>query len=49
MKVAVQGCCHGELEALYATLAETQERLKETIDLLVICGDFQVFFLCDER
>jgi lariat debranching enzyme len=35
MKVAIQGCCHGELDVLYETLAN------QSINLLIICGDFQ--------
>lgn len=38
MKVAIEGCCHGELHKIYAALKER----KEQVDLLIICGDFQV-------
>lgn len=34
IKVAVQGCCHGELNSIY-------NRLPPAIDLLIITGDFQ--------
>ena len=34
MKVAVEGCCHGALDAIYASL-------DASVDLLIICGDFQ--------
>lgn len=49
MKIAVEGCAHGELDKIYDTLAyiESQEGIK--VDLLLICGDFQVcimLFLC---
>ena len=42
MKIAVEGCCHGELDKIYDTLAyiESQDGVK--VDLLLICGDFQV-------
>jgi lariat debranching enzyme len=36
MRIAVEGCCHGELSKIYSTL-----KSKEKVDLLVICGDFQ--------
>ena len=41
IRVAVEGCCHGELDAIYASVLETQRRNGITIDLLLICGDFQ--------
>jgi len=42
MKIAVEGCCHGELDKIYETLEyiERQDGIK--VDLLLICGDFQV-------
>ncbi|TPX75082.1 hypothetical protein CcCBS67573_g03647 [Chytriomyces confervae] len=41
VRVAIEGCCHGELDKIYSSLKhiETKERVK--IDLLIICGDFQ--------
>lgn len=41
MKIAVEGCAHGELEKIYECLAVIQEREGITIDLLICCGDFQ--------
>lgn len=39
LRVAVVGCCHGELDAIYAKLSSLHtQRLPE---LLIICGDFQ--------
>ena len=38
--IAVEGCCHGELDNIYASIIA----LRETgvhIELLIICGDFQ--------
>ncbi|KAK6203334.1 uncharacterized protein RJT21DRAFT_113241 [Scheffersomyces amazonensis] len=32
--VAVQGCCHGELNSIYKSL-------NKHVDILIICGDFQ--------
>ena len=40
MRIAVEGCCHGQLHDIYAALAKEPE----PVDLLLICGDFQVSF-----
>nr|XP_032817242.1 lariat debranching enzyme A-like isoform X2 [Petromyzon marinus] len=41
MKVAVAGCCHGQLDKVFATL-EHMERVEDVhVDLLLCCGDFQ--------
>ncbi|KAI9629649.1 hypothetical protein KEM48_012713 [Puccinia striiformis f. sp. tritici PST-130] len=42
--VAIQGCCHGELDNIYQTIeiAKTQAGI-ETPDVLICCGDFQSF------
>jgi len=37
MKVAIEGCLHGELDAVYSALG----RLGGAVDLLLCCGDFQ--------
>jgi len=44
MKVAIEGCCHGELDNIYATIqvAKTQAGI-EAPDVLICCGDFQSF------
>lgn len=34
VKVAVEGCCHGELNAIYSSVPQD-------VELLLICGDFQ--------
>ena len=34
MKMAVEGCCHGELDTIYADLQG------KNVELLLICGDF---------
>uniref|UniRef100_A0A1B6CUA3 Lariat debranching enzyme C-terminal domain-containing protein n=2 Tax=Clastoptera arizonana TaxID=38151 RepID=A0A1B6CUA3_9HEMI len=41
MKIAVEGCAHGELEKIYESVKflEIQEGIK--VDLLICCGDFQ--------
>ncbi|XP_067004697.2 lariat debranching enzyme [Anabrus simplex] len=41
MKVAIEGCAHGELEKIYETLVFIEERERVKIDLLICCGDFQ--------
>ena len=41
MKIAVEGCCHGELDNIYAALLQLQEIDNIKIDLLICCGDFQ--------
>eukprot|EP00547_Thalassionema_nitzschioides_P008835 CAMPEP_0194229114 /NCGR_PEP_ID=MMETSP0156-20130528/43724_1 /TAXON_ID=33649 /ORGANISM="Thalassionema nitzschioides, Strain L26-B" /LENGTH=514 /DNA_ID=CAMNT_0038961653 /DNA_START=109 /DNA_END=1653 /DNA_ORIENTATION=- len=39
--IAIEGCCHGNLDAIYNRLLQHQERTSKNIDLLVCCGDFQ--------
>ncbi|KAJ3672858.1 hypothetical protein LUZ60_006232 [Juncus effusus] len=41
MKIAVEGCMHGELDKVYATLKRLEEVENTKIDLLLCCGDFQ--------
>ncbi|CAA2993950.1 lariat debranching enzyme [Olea europaea subsp. europaea] len=41
MKIAVEGCMHGDLDNVYATLLHLQEVENMKIDLLICCGDFQ--------
>ncbi|XP_071707027.1 lariat debranching enzyme [Rutidosis leptorrhynchoides] len=41
MKIAVEGCMHGDLDNVYATLLHLQQVEKTKIDLLICCGDFQ--------
>jgi len=42
MKIAVEGCCHGELDKIYETLEYIEYQDGVKVDLLLICGDFQV-------
>ena len=42
MKIAVEGCCHGELDAIYASLQRLESDKSQKVDLLLIGGDFQV-------
>ncbi|GFR63347.1 lariat debranching enzyme [Elysia marginata] len=41
MRIAVEGCCHGELDKIYDTVTELERQKGFKIDLLLICGDFQ--------
>ncbi len=41
MNIAVEGCCHGELDAIYSTIEHIMRTDGITIDLLLCCGDFQ--------
>jgi len=41
MKIAIEGCCHGELDNIYSTLRHLESENDIKIDLLIICGDFQ--------
>ena len=37
----LEGCCHGELDSIYASLALAEQRAGCKVDVLLICGDFQ--------
>lgn len=39
--VAVQGCCHGELNKIYEKCVDHEKMTGKKIDLLICCGDFQ--------
>ncbi|XP_069471913.1 lariat debranching enzyme isoform X2 [Ambystoma mexicanum] len=41
MKVAVEGCCHGELDKIYETIEFMEKKENVKVDLLLCCGDFQ--------
>ncbi|XP_031476540.1 lariat debranching enzyme isoform X1 [Nymphaea colorata] len=41
MKIAVEGCMHGELDNVYSTLKYLEEVENTKVDLLICCGDFQ--------
>ena len=41
MRIAVEGCAHGELEKIYSTIQEAEKRDGLKVDLLLCCGDFQ--------
>lgn len=41
MKIAVEGCAHGELDKIYECVETLQEKEGFRIDVLICCGDFQ--------
>lgn len=41
MKVAVEGCSHGELDNIYASILKAEEQGNFKTDVLLLCGDFQ--------
>ncbi|XP_017843793.1 lariat debranching enzyme [Drosophila busckii] len=41
MKIAIEGCAHGELERIYETIEGIEKERNIKIDLLLCCGDFQ--------
>lgn len=41
MKIAVEGCAHGELEKIYDVIAYFEKKNDTKVDLLLCCGDFQ--------
>ena len=44
LRIAVEGCGHGTLNSIYASIGKACEvrSWDGGIDLLIICGDFQV-------
>jgi len=40
-KVAIQGCSHGNLSTIYQTIAQYTSSTDNSVDLLLLCGDFQ--------
>lgn len=41
MKIAIEGCAHGELDKIYDCIETLQKKEGISIDLLICCGDFQ--------
>ncbi|CEH14913.1 RNA lariat debranching enzyme [Ceraceosorus bombacis] len=41
MRVAVQGCSHGALDSIYASIRSLDAQAKKRTDLVLLCGDFQ--------
>lgn len=41
VNIAVQGCCHGELDIIYQNILDVETSTGTKVDLLLICGDFE--------
>ncbi|CAG7898399.1 unnamed protein product [Brassica rapa] len=41
MKIAVEGCMHGDLDNVYKTIQHHEQIHSTKVDLLLCCGDFQ--------
>uniref|UniRef100_A0A0K0CW00 DBR1 domain-containing protein n=1 Tax=Angiostrongylus cantonensis TaxID=6313 RepID=A0A0K0CW00_ANGCA len=41
VRIAVAGCAHGEMDKIYAVLAEIEKEKGCRFDLLICCGDYQ--------
>lgn len=39
--IAVEGCCHGELDSIYSTVEFISREKGKAIELLLVCGDFE--------
>ena len=39
--MAIQGCCHGSLTAIYDSVAQFEQAKGRKVELLLLCGDFQ--------
>jgi hypothetical protein len=40
-QIAVEGCCHGQLDAIYARVRALEQQHGYAVDALLVCGDFQ--------
>eukprot|EP01132_Coremiostelium_polycephalum_P003118 gene3118-3899_t len=40
-QVAIEGCCHGEIEAIYNSIESIEKKTNTKIDLLICCGDYE--------
>ena len=41
MRIAVEGCAHGELNKIYECIKHIEIKENIKVDLLICCGDFQ--------
>jgi lariat debranching enzyme len=46
--IAVEGCCHGDLDRIYEVLGEIQHRTSIEADFMICCGDFQAIRTAEE-
>lgn len=49
LHLAIAGCSHGEMDTIYTTLAEIEKQKGYKFDLLICCGDYQVFSFFNQR
>jgi predicted phosphodiesterase len=43
--VAVVGCTHGQLDVIYSKVEQIELSEGIKVDLVLCCGDFEVYFL----
>lgn len=48
VNIAVQGCCHGELDVIYDCIREAENKTGKHIELLIIGGDFECLRCTDD-
>ncbi|WFD05011.1 lariat debranching enzyme [Malassezia vespertilionis] len=41
MRIAVEGCSHGELDVIYDAILAEEQSSGERVDVVLLCGDFQ--------
>jgi hypothetical protein len=41
LNIAIEGCCHGELDRIYDRLLAHETKTGQKVDILLCCGDFQ--------
>ena len=46
--MAINGCGHGELDTIYATIQDIEKQRGKPVDLLISCGDFQAMRNVDD-
>ena len=39
--VAIEGCCHGDLDRIYEVLENIESNRNVSTDFMICCGDFQ--------
>ena len=37
----MEGCCHGELDAIYQKINSLEQQNGYNVDLVLICGDYE--------
>jgi lariat debranching enzyme len=41
IQIAIEGCCHGQLDDIYRHIENLETKHNYQVDLLLICGDFE--------